>query len=84
MKVIFTSETKEDFRKHNDYVRRLKKSDGHKYQSYELKGINKSFKKNLKDNLEKIKTPKDSIDLKTKILESKIVSLVDYLKQMIG
>ena len=24
------------------------------------------------------------IDLKTKILESKIVSLVDYLKQMIG
>ena len=61
MKVIFTSETKEDFRKHNDYVRRLKKSDGHKYQSYELKGINKSFKKNLKDNLEKIKTPKDSI-----------------------
>lgn len=61
MKVIFTSETKEDFRKHNDYVRILKKSDGHKYQSYELKGINKSFKKNLKDNLEKIKTPKDSI-----------------------
>ena len=61
MKVIFTSETKEDFRKHNDYVRRLKKSDGHKYQSYELKGINKSFKKNLKDNLKKIKTPKDSI-----------------------
>ena len=45
MKVIFTSETKEDFRKHNDYVRKQKKSDGHKYQSYELKGINKSFKK---------------------------------------
>lgn len=31
MKVIFTSETKEDFRKHNDYVRKQKKSDGHKY-----------------------------------------------------
>lgn len=61
MKVIFTSETKEDFRKHNDYVRKQKKSDGHKYQSYELKGINKSFKKNLKENLEKIKEPKDSI-----------------------
>ena len=61
MKVIFTSETKEDFRKHNDYVRKQKKSDGHKYQSYELKGINKSFKKNLKENLEKIKDPKDSI-----------------------
>ena len=61
MKVIFTSKTKEDFRKHNDYVRKQKKSDGHKYQSYELKGINKSFKKNLKENLEKIKDPKDSI-----------------------
>lgn len=61
MKVIFTSETKEDFRKHNDYVRKQKKSDGHKYQSYELKGINKSFKKNLRENLEKIKEPKDSI-----------------------
>ena len=24
MKVIFTSETKEDFRKHNDYVRKQK------------------------------------------------------------
>ena len=61
MKVIFTSETKEDFRKHNDYVRKQMKSDGHKYQSYELKGINKSFKKNLRENLEKIKGPKDSI-----------------------
>lgn len=61
MKVIFTSETKEDFRKHNDYVRKQKKSDGHKYQLYELKGINKSFKKNLRENLEKIKEPKDSI-----------------------
>ena len=55
MKVIFTSETKEDFRKHNDYVRKQKKSDGHKYQSYELKGINKSFKKNFGENLEKNK-----------------------------
>ena len=27
MKVIFTSKTKEDFRKHNDYVRKQKKSD---------------------------------------------------------
>ena len=61
MKVIFTSETKEDFRKHNDYVRKQKKSDSHKYQSYELKGINKFFKKNLGKNLEKIKEPKDSI-----------------------
>ena len=27
MKVIFTSKTKEDFRKHNDYVRKQKKSE---------------------------------------------------------
>ena len=32
MKVIFTSETKEDFRKHNDYVRRLKKTNSSKYR----------------------------------------------------
>lgn len=61
MNVVFTRKTKEDFRKHNDYIRRQKKSDGHNYQKYELDGINKSFKKNLKDNLEKIKDPKDSI-----------------------
>ena len=61
MNVVFTRKTKEDFRKHNDYIRRQKKSDGHNYQKYELDGINKSFKKNLKDNLEKIKEPKDSI-----------------------
>lgn len=61
MKVVFTRKTKEDFRKHNDYVRRQKKSDGHNYQQYELDGINKSFKRNLKENLEKIKEPKDSI-----------------------
>lgn len=61
MKVIFTRKTKEDFRKHRDYVRKQRKSDGHKYQSYELDGISDSFKKNLKENLEKIKEPKNSI-----------------------
>lgn len=61
MRVIFTRKTKDDFRKHNDYIRKQKKSDGHKYQSYESKGINDSFKKNLKGNLEMIKDPKDSI-----------------------
>lgn len=61
MRVIFTRKTKEDFKKHNDYVRKQKKSDGHNYQPYELKGINKSFRKNLKENLENIKEPKDSI-----------------------
>ena len=61
MRVIFTRKTKEDFKKYNDYVRKQKKSDGHNYQSHELKGINKSFRKNLKENLENIKEPKDSI-----------------------
>lgn len=36
MKVVFTSETKEDFRKHNDYVRKQMKSDGHKYLVNEI------------------------------------------------
>ena len=54
MKVIFTSETKEDFRKHNDYVRKQKKSDGHKYlYNYQLiierRGLPKRTKK--EDNL---------------------------------
>lgn len=41
MRVVFTGKTKEDFRKHNDYIRKQRKSDGHIYQSYELKGIKK-------------------------------------------
>lgn len=61
MRVVFTGKTKEDFRKHNDYIRKQRKSDGHIYQSYELKGIKKSFKKNLEKNLEQIKDHKDSI-----------------------
>ena len=61
MKVIFTSETKEDFRKHNDYVRRQKKSDGHDYQTYELDDISQSFKKNLRKNVGEQKKHKDSV-----------------------
>ncbi len=61
MRVIFTSDTKEDFRKHRDYIRRQKKSDGHSYQTYELDGISKSFKKNLRENIGKQKEHKDSI-----------------------
>lgn len=61
MRVIFTKETKDDFRKHRDFVRRQTKSDGHKYQPYELDDISKAFKKNLRKNLENITEPKDSI-----------------------
>ena len=61
MEVKFTRKTDKDFRKHRDYVRRQKKSDGHSYQTYELDGISKSFKKNLRENIGKQKEHKDSI-----------------------
>ncbi len=53
MKVQYSKDTKSDFKKHREYLTRQKKSDGHNYQKYELEGINKSFKKNLKENLER-------------------------------
>lgn len=61
MEVKFTRKTDKDFRKHRDYVRRQKKSDGHSYQTYELDSISKSFKKNLRENIGKQKERKDSI-----------------------
>lgn len=61
MEVKFTRKTDKDFRKHRDYVRRQMKSDGHSYQTYELDGISKSFKKNLQGNIGKQKEHKDSI-----------------------
>ena len=61
MRIIFSEETKEDFRKHRKYLRRKRKSDGHPYQPYELDGINKSFKKNITKGLESKKEHKESI-----------------------
>lgn len=61
MEVKFTRKTDKDFRKHRNYVRRQKKSDGHSYQTYELDSINKSFKKNLQENIGEQKEHKDSI-----------------------
>lgn len=61
MEVKFTRKTDKDFRKYRDYVRRQMKSDGHSYQTYELDGISKSFKKNLQGNIGKQKEHKDSI-----------------------
>ena len=61
MEVKFTRKTDKDFRKHRDYVRRQKKSDGHGYQTYELNSISKSFKKNLRENIGGQKEHKDSI-----------------------
>lgn len=61
MEVKFTRKTDKDFRKHRDYVRRQKKSDGHSYQTYELDSISKSFKKNLRKNIGEQKEHKDSI-----------------------
>ena len=61
MEVSFSGKTKEDFRKYNDFIRRKKKSDGHKYQKYELDGIYKSLRKNISKGLKDTKEHKDSI-----------------------
>lgn len=61
MKVKYSKSTQEDFRKHRDYLTRTGKSDGHKYQKYELDGISKSLKSNISKGLTDIKEHKDSI-----------------------
>jgi len=61
MEVEFTRKTNKDFRRHRDYLRRIGKSDGHKYQKYELDGISKSLKSNISKGLTDIKEHKDSI-----------------------
>lgn len=61
MDIKFTRKTDSDFRKHRDYLRRTGKSDGHKYQKYELDGISKSLKSNISKGLTDIKEHKDSI-----------------------
>ena len=61
MEVEFTRKTDKDFRRHRDYLRRIGKSDGHKYQKYELDGISKSLKSNISKGLIDIKEHKDSI-----------------------
>lgn len=61
MKVKYSKSTQEDFQKHRDYLRRTGKSDGHKYQKYELDGISKSLKSNISKGLTDIKDHKDSI-----------------------
>ena len=61
MKVKYSKSTQEDFQKHRDYLTRTGKSDGHKYQKYELDGISKSLKSNISKGLTDIKDHKDSI-----------------------
>lgn len=61
MRIKFSPKTDDDFRKHRDYLRRVGKSDGHKYQSYELDNISKSLKKNITGGLKNTKGHKDSI-----------------------
>ena len=61
MRIIFSDKTKEDFRKHRNYLKRVGKSDGHKYQRYELDGISKSLKKNITKGLENRTNHTDSI-----------------------
>ncbi|MBQ9313120.1 MAG: hypothetical protein IJ213_08775 [Bacteroidales bacterium] len=61
MRVIFSGKTKEDFKRYKDYLRRTKKSDGHKYQEYELEGITKSLKNNISKSVGNTKEHKNSI-----------------------
>lgn len=61
MKIQFIKDTKDDFKKHRDYLKSQEKSDGHKYQKYELDEIGKSLKNNIKKGIEKLKKHKDSI-----------------------
>lgn len=61
MEIKFTRKTDSDFRKHRDYLRRTRKSDGHKYQKYELDGIGKSLKSNISKGLESVREHRDSI-----------------------
>ena len=61
MKIKYSKSTQEDFQKHRDYLTRTGKSDGHKYQKYELDGISKSLKSNISKGLTDIKEHKDSI-----------------------
>lgn len=61
MRVIFSDKTKDDFKKHIEYLKGIRKSDGHKYQKYELNSISKSLKKNITKGLENRTTHIDSI-----------------------
>lgn len=61
MKVIFSDKTKEDFKKYVEYLKGIRKSDGHKYQKYELDGMSKSLKKNITKGLENKTNHIDSI-----------------------
>ena len=61
MKVIFSKKTKDDFKKHRDYLIRKGKSDGHKYQTYELDRISKSLKENISKGIGNKKEHIDSI-----------------------
>ena len=61
MRVKFSPKTDVDFRKHRDYLRQTGKSDGHKYQKYELDGISNSLKTNISKGLENTSHHKDSI-----------------------
>lgn len=61
MKVQYSKDTKSDFKKHREYLTRQGKSDGHKYQKYELDGIGKALKNNITKGLETKKDHSDSI-----------------------
>ncbi|MBR5297565.1 MAG: hypothetical protein IKU29_06835 [Parabacteroides sp.] len=61
MKIEFTRKTNKDFQRHKEYLLRIGKADGHKYQKYELDGISKSLKSNISKGLKNTKEHKNSI-----------------------
>ncbi len=61
MKVKYSKDTNTDFRKHREYLTRQGKSDGHKYQKYELDGIGKALKNNISNGIKDKKRHIDSI-----------------------
>ena len=61
MRVKFSGKTSDDFKRHREYLIRNGKSDGHKFQKYELDRISKALKRNISKGLEDKMEHKDSI-----------------------
>lgn len=79
MRVKFSDNTTDDFKRHKDYLRRKGKSDGHGFQEYELNGISKALKKNISKGLEDKKEHKDSIFPKEKGFEYNVEDYKMYV-----
>lgn len=61
MKVRYSKNTDEDFRKHRAYLRNVVKPDGHKYDHKQIAYFNNRLKESISRNLSNKKEHKDSI-----------------------